>query len=275
MCTFCVPHTTINYIILQLNTCHIDGNEQFLYTTQLLNEYTMGGILKNKNELDQQNIVIPESSKEFRNKVLENTKLNALLKSNNINPNILNSQGEIDPKKIEELSQDDKEKLKWNAKNLQDNEIIQKQIIENLEQTIDEPKTPFQAAVQPELNEYYQDDEEVEDLDNFSLGEPELKVDELDKKFNKEIDAEELDQIHSQEDGDDEDQEDEAPTKPKKSFEELRKSHYHHEHPPIHKEVTVEDELEEDDDDEDEQPKPKKSFAELRKEHYHNEHVPK
>lgn len=216
-----------------------------------------GGILKNKLEQDQQdNLKLTEDTKEFRNQVLKNTKLNALLK-NNIDPTILNDQGDIDPSKISQLSDDDKEKLKWNAKNLQDNEIIQKQIIENLGQTIDEPKTPFQKAAQPELNEYYQDDDDVEDLNSFSLGEPEIKVDELDQKFDVKVHPEE--------------EEEEAEEKPKKSFAELRKQHYHNE-VPHHKDVEFEED--EDDDKEEETPQQKKTFEELRKQHYHHEHVP-
>ncbi len=217
-----------------------------------------GGILKNKLEQDQQdNLKLTEDTKEFRNQVLKNTKLNALLK-NNIDPTILNDQGDIDPTKISQLSDDDKEKLKWNAKNLQDNEIIQKQIIENLGQTIDEPKTPFQKAAQPELNEYYQDDDDVEDLNSFSLGEPEIKVDELDQKFDVKVHPEE-------------EEEEEVEEKPKKSFAELRKQHYHNE-VPHHKDVEFEED--EDDDKEEETPQQKKTFEELRKQHYHHEHVP-
>lgn len=229
----------------------------------------MGGILKNKQD-QKENLTITDDTKEFRSQVLKNTKLNALLK-NSINPNILNEAGEIDPSRINELSEEDKEKLKWNAQNLQDNEIIQKQIIENLGQTIDEPKTPFQKAAQPELNEYYQDDDEVEDLNNFSLGEPELKVDELDQKFDIPVNPEEQDDQRNE---DDEEIEDEEVSKPKKSFDELRKQHYHHEHlPALSKAVEIEEESD-NEEEEEEEPKPKKSFAELRKQHYHNEHVP-
>ncbi|CCH45959.1 hypothetical protein BN7_5546 [Wickerhamomyces ciferrii] len=225
----------------------------------------MGGILKNKIDKDQQISKVPESAQEFRNQVLQNTKLNALLK-NNINPEILNSQGNIDPNKINQLTDDEKDKLKWNAQNLKDNEVIQKQIIENLGQTIDEPKTPFQKATQPELNEYYQDDDEIDDLNDFKLGEPEIKVDELDQKFDVKINPEKQEQ----------EQDEEEETKPKTSFDELRKKHYHHEHiPAFTKDVDEDADLPNNDDEDDEdEPKPKKSFAELRKQHYQKEHVP-
>jgi len=241
----------------------------------------MGGILKNKVEQDQQVPKLAESTKEFRNQVLENTKLNALLKDNNINQNILNQSGEIDPEKISQLSQDEKEKLKWNAENLQSNSIIQKQIIENIGQdTIDEPKTPFQAATDPELNEYYQDDDEIEDLDNFQLGEPEIKVDELDKQRGGSITGEPQETNNQEEEENDvDDDDDDESSKPKKSFDELRKQHYHHEHiPAFTKDVDEESEEAQADkmgnDEDDEETKPKKSFAEMRKQHYQNEHKP-
>lgn len=205
----------------------------------------MGGILKNKTESNQS---ISESTKEFREQVLKNTKLNAQL--NETHQDIRTTDIANDAIKEEE-------RLKWNSQNLSENEVIQKNIMENLTQTIDEPKTPFQHATLPEMNEYYQDDdEEVGDLENFSLGEPEF------------------DTLHNEQSRSEDEEQDEEPPKPKKSFAELRKAHYHHEHPPAPQEKLI-DQEEDEIDDSGEPPKPKKSFAELRKEHYKNEHAPK
>lgn len=193
----------------------------------------MGGILKNKDDVE--GVAIAENTKEFREQVLKNTKLNAQLKNEHLDEPAITPTDE---------------KLQWNKQNLSENEIIQKNIIENLSQTIDEPKTPFQKATQPELNEYYQDDddEEVKELDDFSLGEPEFPIEELDQ----------MDNLNNSQ----------ITTGKKKSFEELRKQHYHNEHyPVVHPSINK---VENDADDEYED-EPKKSFAELRKQHYKNE----
>jgi protein phosphatase inhibitor 2 len=196
----------------------------------------MGGILKNKS--DKETASVAQSTKEFREQVLKNTKLNAQLTSEHHQTSDLPHH----------LSEEDMEKLQWNKKNLEDNEAIQQKILENMETTIDEPKTPFQHAT--EMNEYYKDDD---DLEAFSLGEPELKEDEVSVLDKETVESEEYE---------------EPKPKPQMSFEEMKKMHYHHEAPQFH---PVEDE--DDEDDEEEESKPKMSFAEMRKMHYSKEHV--
>ncbi|KAH3683759.1 hypothetical protein WICPIJ_005278 [Wickerhamomyces pijperi] len=239
-----------------------------------------GGILKNKNELNpEKHQYVEQTTKEFREQVLKNTKLNSQLKPDGprepINPSTPSSDSTakqfLDPANntalvtaYNELSEQDKESLKWDINNLNSNSVIQKKIIENMKsqgQSIDEPKTPFQAA--KEMNEYYNLDED-EDLNGFSLGEPEMEMNAKQDEFS----------LNDTELIRDDDKQEES--KHKKSFEEMRKQHYHHEHLPAPQNIEeVEDEEEDDDEDEDEDltPKPKMSFAEMRKMHYHNERV--
>lgn len=257
----------VNLLPTFSNLCHYTPLDT--PTNKHNNPLTMGGILKNKNETDPSAsaaaVASTQSTKEFREQVLKNTKLNAKLKD--FKPELFNAAGEVDMAKLNSLSTAEQEKLQWNSQNLSDNAEIQQKIIANMETSIDEPKTPFQHAA--EMNEYYQPDEE-EDLEAFTLGEPEIKVDELDEKFERPVHPEELDE------NDDDDQEEEQPQK-KMTFDEMRKQHYHHETPNFHPvEKEDDDDADEDDDDEEEadQEKPKMSFAEKRKMHYQQEHVP-
>lgn len=232
----------------------------------------MTGILKNKAQTQPgAAAVVSESTKEFREQVLKNTKLNALL-TNTDKPTSSTPPKNSDTNEINadaratDAAKAAEEQLKWNKQNLNENAVIQKQILENMETTIDEPKTPFQVA-HPGSNEYYQDDDD-DDLNNFSLGEPEIKLDPKADDFEVGI-HDEPSQAAATESAEQ--------AQHHKSFGELRKKHYHQEHIPTISQTGGFEEYEEDDNDDDgndEPAKPKMSFAELRKLHYQKEHVP-
>lgn len=231
----------------------------------------MTGILKNKAQTQPgAAAVVSESTKEFREQVLKNTKLNALLtntdKPTSSTPPTNSDTNEINADaRATDAAKAAEEQLKWNKQNLNENAVIQKQILENMETTIDEPKTPFQVA-HPGSNEYYQDDDD-DDLNNFSLGEPEIKLDPKADDFEVGI-HDEPSQAAT---------ESAEQAQHHKSFDELRKKHYHQEHIPTISQTGGFEEYEEDDNDDDgndEPAKPKMSFAELRKLHYQKEHVP-
>ena len=84
-------------------------------------------------------------------------------------------------------SQVSNDNIIWNKQNLDENEIL-KQQYQDIH--VDEPKTPYQGAVDLEGEYYKVDDDELED---FSLGDSAVEVEE---------------------------------EKPKKSFAEMRKEHY-------------------------------------------------
>lgn len=181
------------------------------------------GILKNKgqeNVNNQQPEINHNSSKEelqkFRKQVYENTLLNAKLADNQNHMDIkrlsetsLSSPGEFEgetedgrhfkvPKDVLQMKLDKNvlgtppsqvinDNIIWNKQNLDDNEIL-KQQYQDIH--VDEPKTPYQGAVDLEGEYYKVDDDELED---FSLGDSAVEVEE---------------------------------EKPKKSFAEMRKEHY-------------------------------------------------
>ena len=186
------------------------------------------GILKNKEQekLDTQSPEIDHnSSKEelqkFRQQVYENTLLNAKLTNNQNHKNIKKSnetslsstefEGETDdghhfkvPKDILQMKLEAKEpstppmqvqndNIIWNKQNLDENEIL-KQKYQDIH--VDEPKTPYQGAIDLE-GEYYRMDDD--DLEDFSLGDSAVQREE---------------------------KEEEEEVKPKKTFAELRKEHY-------------------------------------------------
>nr|CAE84403.1 Glc8 protein [Nakaseomyces delphensis] len=203
----------------------------------------MGGILKNAlpSEERQKEREGEQSVSEFRQQVYKNTQLNAQLTSRKrdtpidelhlgepsegVPPSPGRRRGPPKDTLLMKREQDAREKakkegteamteeerLQWNQKNLEENEVT-KQQYQDIH--IDEPKTPYQGAVDPE-GEYYRvdddDEEKKDDIDDFSLGEPEYKVDET---------ASADDVI---EEG--EDQELSKEEKHKK-FEEMRKKHY-------------------------------------------------
>lgn len=219
----------------------------------------MVGILKNKSEHSG---TVSQSTKEFREEVLKNTKLNAQLQSEEHKKIVAKQQQEEAEQRALQVEQ---ERLQWNKKNLEDNEVIQKQILENMETTIDEPKTPFQHAT--EVNEYYKEDED--ELEDFSLGAPEFSVPSEEEESTG-VPVERV-ESHVSLGGvpDPSELHKGQPPDHHMTFEEKKKLHYHHEAPQFH---PVEDA---DDDGEDEAPEKKMSFAEKRKLHYSKEHVPK
>lgn len=218
----------------------------------------MGGILKNavrKEEGDGAQEA--QSLSDFRKQVYKNTQLNAQLTSRKRDTPIdtlhLNENGEeedvtlspsrrrgppkdtllmkrehdaLEKQKEEMKNMTEEERLQWNQKNLDENEIA-KQQFQDIH--VDEPKTPYQGAVDPE-GEYYKvdDDEEdddddgkkkqghLDDLDDFSLGEPEYKVSAT--ADNGIIDAED--------DESDAEPEELTPEEKHRRFEEMRKKHY-------------------------------------------------
>ncbi|KAL6933997.1 uncharacterized protein HGUI_00771 [Hanseniaspora guilliermondii] len=182
------------------------------------------GILKNKEQDNtaQHQDIDHNSSKEdlqkFRKQVYENTLLNAKLTDQQNHKGIkrlsetsLSSPNEFEgetedghhfkvPKDVLQMKleqnepstppkQVSNENIMWNKKNLDDNEIL-KQQYQDIH--VDEPKTPYQGAIDLQ-GEYYRVDDD--DLEDFSLGEA---------------------AVEPEEEGE----------KPKKSFAELRKEHY-------------------------------------------------
>ncbi|QLQ77779.1 hypothetical protein HG537_0A00260 [Torulaspora globosa] len=128
----------------------------------------MGGILKNPLPANQAVSDNEESISEFRKQVLMNTKLNAKLTSKKREGLAGAGGSHVLPKDTLSLKhqQDAEERLQWNQKNLAANELT-KQQYQDIH--IDEPKTPYQGAIDPD-GEYYKDDDEDEaELQNFSL----------------------------------------------------------------------------------------------------------
>lgn len=129
----------------------------------------MGGILKNPLPADQSAPENEESISEFRKQVLMNTQLNAKLTSKKKKEDAAGASHKHGlPKDTLSLKheQEAEERLQWNQRNLAANEIA-KQQYQDIH--IDEPKTPYQGAIDPN-GEYYKDDDENEaELENFSL----------------------------------------------------------------------------------------------------------
>ncbi|EDO16513.1 hypothetical protein Kpol_513p29 [Vanderwaltozyma polyspora DSM 70294] len=203
----------------------------------------VGGILKNPLSKEQVTKEDTEDVAEFRKQVLKNTQLNAKLTSGlDSKMHMSLSQGgesHILPKDTLTLKhehdvqqvQDDEEKLQWNQKNLEDNEIAK---LQYKDIHVDEPKTPYQGAVDPN-GEYYKIDDENDDLDDFSLGEAEYDTKPtLDEDRLEENVSEQAEQL----------EEDDKEARHKK-FEEMRKKHYNV------KEIFKNKHLHEDEDDED------------------------
>ncbi|SCU98750.1 LAMI_0F16094g1_1 [Lachancea mirantina] len=141
----------------------------------------MGGILKNpltsKEEAREKE---PESISEFRKQVYKNTQLNAKLTAHENGESIAAgaARKHVLPRDTLSLKHDsqhvtagEEERLQWNQRNLDANEVA-KQQFQDIH--IDEPKTPYQGAVDPS-GEYYALDED-DDLDQLSLGEPEVEL---------------------------------------------------------------------------------------------------
>ncbi|AQZ09715.1 GLC8 (YMR311C) [Zygosaccharomyces parabailii] len=176
----------------------------------------MGGILKNPLP-EGQTSENEESVSEFRKQVYKNTQLNAKLTSKNAENASKPPNAARLPKDTLSLKrqQEREEALQWNQKNLAANEITKQQF---QDVKIDEPKTPYQGAVDPS-GEYYRPDDD-DDLNNFSLGEPEVEPEpEPEDLFSEQADGDQGDQQSSSEPLNDEEAR-------HKKFEEMRKKHY-------------------------------------------------
>lgn len=214
----------------------------------------MGGILKNALSPEEQLLkekTVNESIGEFRQQVYENTKLNAKLTNSNTNSkngnnvkNILTSKNNMTGNKFipkdtllmkreqmaklskansSDNSEDEDERLQWNQENLEQNEITKKQFQDI---HVDEPKTPYQGAM--DLNgEYYTIDDE-DNLNDFSLGEPEVKIPET-TSLNEKVTIKEEPEQEDQEEEEGTEEEESAEARHRR-FEEMRKKHYNVKH---------------------------------------------
>lgn len=214
----------------------------------------MGGILKNALSPEEQLLkekTVNESIGEFRQQVYENTKLNAKLTNSNTNSkngnnvkNILTSKNNMTGNKFipkdtllmkreqmaklskansSDNNEDEDERLQWNQENLEQNEITKKQFQDI---HVDEPKTPYQGAM--DLNgEYYTIDDE-DNLNDFSLGEPEVKIPET-TSLNEKVTIKEEPEQEDQEEEEGTEEEESAEARHRR-FEEMRKKHYNVKH---------------------------------------------
>lgn len=205
----------------------------------------MGGILKNPLPKEEHTVDYPEEDlKEFRQRVFTNTQLNAKLtqgkrKSSDLNKNLdseeLSTKKNSIPKDTLSLkhekdilskqdSNDESEannsELQWNQKNLAENEIAK---LKYQDIHVDEPKTPYQGAMDPQGEYYIDDDDDGGNINNddneltaFSLGEPQIELPELSSTANQENER-----IDDSADNENLDQESKH-----KKFDELRKKHY-------------------------------------------------
>lgn len=135
----------------------------------------------------------------------------------------------------------EEELLKWNKQNLADNEIA-KQQYQDIH--IDEPKTPYQGAVDPNGEYYTIDDDDNDNFGNFqlndpegsfSLGEPEVAANPAHSKSvdivknEHATDADKTTQYDSAEDDEEEEEKEGkilSPEERHRKFEEMRKKHY-------------------------------------------------
>ncbi|CAR21767.1 PP1-complex regulatory subunit GLC8 [Lachancea thermotolerans CBS 6340] len=183
----------------------------------------MVGILKNPLPDRNGESEEPESISEFRKQVYKNTQLNAKLTSKAQNngkstskANAASPKRPVVPRDTlslkhqhDTLSQAEEEKLKWNQQNLAENDIAK---LEYKDINIDEPKTPYQGAVDP-TGEYYRDDDD--ELESLSLGEPVVEMPQSDS-----------DNSSSSGPSDAEPSAEESAEAKHRRFEELRKKHY-------------------------------------------------
>ncbi|GAV52769.1 hypothetical protein ZYGR_0AI00510 [Zygosaccharomyces rouxii] len=176
----------------------------------------MGGILKNPLP-EGQSSENEESVSEFRKQVYKNTQLNAKLTSKSDPAGAPVGISNL-PKDTLSLKHQQDEALKWNQKNLDANEMT-KQQFQDIK--IDEPKTPYQGAVDPS-GEYYKPDED-DDLNNFSLGEPEVNLQDGQEEGSQGSDQQQPYSSPSSSSSSRPLSEEEAKHK---RFEEMRKKHY-------------------------------------------------
>lgn len=229
-----------------------------MHTHENTNKVIMGGILKNplpkeEHTDDYQDNYQDEDLKEFRQRVFTNTQLNAKLtqgsrKSIDLNKNLgnedyavkksfiprdtlslkhekdsLNGKNNSVASNLENKDLNTNE-LQWNQKNLDENEIAK---LQYQDVHVDEPKTPYQGAMDPQ-GEYYKDDDDEDNIDNiddneltsFSLGEPQIKLPDVNDSSNQE------NEFEIENDNDNEDSEIIDQESKHKKFDELRKKHY-------------------------------------------------
>lgn len=178
----------------------------------------MEGILKNTGSYDEQEAQDYDNTSvdQFRQQVLKNTKLNAQLTSQIKTRGMSSGSTQFKmkvPKDTLSLKrglqqQQHEDGLQWNQSNLDSNEVAKREFQDIY---IDEPKTPYQGAIDPNGEYYRADDEEC--LEDLSLGEPQFNDSQFKQKIQ--INTESLRPKHV-EDSD----------KRHECFEEMRKKHY-------------------------------------------------
>lgn len=188
------------------------------------------GILRNKSESGR--LPLSGEAELDRSEVIRNTRLNAQLQSES-------SKGERIRAKLAEAKEangDSKtpEHLKWDEINLYKTEQEKAATMK-----IDEPKTPYEGGFNPE-GEYYQKDDDEEEIPDFSLGEG---------QFDSEAAPAQDDRITRDEAVEDEEEEDEdqplSAEDRHKKFEEMRKAHYHQAANPLKHRIEVSDDEDE------------------------------
>ncbi|XBW36884.1 hypothetical protein QEN19_002463 [Hanseniaspora menglaensis] len=179
-----------------------------------------------------------EDLHKFRQQVYENTLLNAQLVDSKNHAGIRRLSGSSESEELEGNTEDGRhfkipkdvlqmrleqegkytspttptknerdENIVWNSQNLAENEIL-KQKYQDIH--VDEPKTPYQGAIDLQGEYYNVDDDEEDGLEGFSLGNPSIAQTDID---DIDMDAEEKFET------------DEG-SKSKKSFADMRKQHY-------------------------------------------------
>ncbi|CAN6669247.1 protein Glc8p [Trichomonascus vanleenenianus] len=160
-----------------------------------------------------------------RKQVLENTRANAKL--HDMGSMIRETAHNGSRSNSVSNGENGQEHLKWDEANLYRTEMEKAATMK-----IDEPKTPYQGAVGD--SEYYMPDEEeeavktsdnkilaVDELDGFSLGEPQYKTDPT-------VQNSRIEKVVQSDDETEEEQEPEVTSdERKRRFEEMRKEHYH------------------------------------------------
>lgn len=156
-----------------------------------------------------------------RNQVLQNTRANAQLHDEGAR--LINESPSLNDEKSGESDHD----LRWDEANIYKTEQERTSTMK-----IDEPKTPYQGPAGD--SEYYLPDEDedivktrddkviaVDELDEFSLGEPQYK-----ETYDATLENDRIQKDEDDEEEEDEGREETAEEKHRR-FEEMRKAHYH------------------------------------------------